>query len=185
MRRVFRLPDSHARARRALDDELRFHLEGRIEELVASGLSRTDADAEARRRFGDFESHRTATLAIDDQIIQEHRRMDTLRQRHSRAPPRRTLARPAAAASPSPAVITLALGSARRRRSSRCSMPSCFVHCPTPTPTGSSSCSSPVPKFKGDTLWGVARHEAFYFHAEQPRHRGHRRLPERRGHRGR
>ena len=24
-------------------------------------------------------------------------------------------------------------------------------------------CTSPVPKFKGDTLWGLARHEAYYF----------------------
>ena len=50
MRRVFRLPESRARARRALDDELLFHLEGRIDELVAQGMSRPDAEAEARRR---------------------------------------------------------------------------------------------------------------------------------------
>ena len=78
MRRVFRLPESRARARRALDDELRFHLEGRIEELVAQGMSRTDAETEAAIRFGNLDAHRTATLAIDDQIIQEHRRMDVL-----------------------------------------------------------------------------------------------------------
>src|SRR5688572_13671390 len=35
-----------------IDDELRFHIESRIEQLVARGLPRPQADAEARRRFG-------------------------------------------------------------------------------------------------------------------------------------
>src|SRR6185436_12933707 len=37
---------------RALDEEAAFHLESRINELVAAGLSPKDADAQARRAFG-------------------------------------------------------------------------------------------------------------------------------------
>ena len=53
MKKIFRLPFSRDRVRRDVDTELSFHLEGRIEELVAKGMSRADAEAEATRRFGD------------------------------------------------------------------------------------------------------------------------------------
>jgi putative ABC transport system permease protein len=53
MKKLFRLPFSRDRVRRDVDAELNFHLEGRIEELVAGGMSRAEAEAEARRRFGD------------------------------------------------------------------------------------------------------------------------------------
>ena len=52
-RRVFRIPFSRTALRAGVDDELRFHIEGRIEELMSKGLSRADAEREARRRFGD------------------------------------------------------------------------------------------------------------------------------------
>ena len=48
--------------------------EGRIEELMATGLARDEAESEARRRFGDFESYRDAATAIDEQIVHERRR---------------------------------------------------------------------------------------------------------------
>jgi putative ABC transport system permease protein len=38
---------------RDLDDEVRFHLEMRIRDLEARGMSRVEAEAEAHRRFGD------------------------------------------------------------------------------------------------------------------------------------
>lgn len=53
MKRLFRLPFSRARVRGDVDAELSFHLQGRIEELVASGMSREQAEREALRRFGD------------------------------------------------------------------------------------------------------------------------------------
>jgi predicted permease len=162
MRRVFRLPESRARARRALDDELRFHLEGRIEELMTQGLSREEAEADARRRFGDLASHRHATLAIDDQIIQEHRRMDFLdlvarEFRHAA----RSLAR-----SPGftiAAVLTLALGLGAA--TAIFTMLDAIVLRPLPYANADRlvELTSPVPKFKGDTLWGLARHEEYYF----------------------
>ena len=52
-RRVFRIPFSRTALRSGVDDELRFHIAGRIEELMSKGLSRADAEREARRRFGD------------------------------------------------------------------------------------------------------------------------------------
>jgi predicted permease len=162
MRRVFRLPESRGRARRALDDELRFHLEGRIEELVAQGMSRDDAESEARRRFGDFDAHRDATLAIDDQIIQEHRRMDFLdtvirELRHSA----RSLARSRGFTIAAVATLALGLGAA----TAIFTMLDAVVLRPLPYANADRlvQLTSPVPKFKGDTLWGLARHEAFYF----------------------
>ena len=49
----FRLPFTRARARADADAEVAFHLAGRIDELMARGLSRADAEREALDRFGD------------------------------------------------------------------------------------------------------------------------------------
>jgi predicted permease len=54
LRRVFRLPHGPANAKKDVDAELEFHVAGRIDELIASGMSPQDAQREARRRFGDF-----------------------------------------------------------------------------------------------------------------------------------
>lgn len=53
LRRVFRIPGIR-RVRADVNAELDFHILGRIEELVSSGMSREDAELEARRRFGDY-----------------------------------------------------------------------------------------------------------------------------------
>ncbi|MDQ3950697.1 MAG: permease prefix domain 1-containing protein, partial [Gemmatimonadota bacterium] len=55
LRRVFRLPASQRRVHAEVSDELWFHIEERIEELMTKGLSRDQAEAEVRRRFGDVE----------------------------------------------------------------------------------------------------------------------------------
>ncbi len=162
MRRVFRLPESRDRARRALDDELRFHLEGRIEELISQGFSRDDAESEARRRFGDLDAHRDATLAIDDQIIHEHRRMDfldtvTRELRHAARSLTRSRGFTVAA------VLTLALGLGAA--TAIFTMLDAVVLRPLPYADADRlvELTSPVPKFKGDTLWRLARHEEYYF----------------------
>ena len=47
---------------RALDEETAFHLECRIDELVAGGLSPKEAEAQARRAFGNRLRLREDTL---------------------------------------------------------------------------------------------------------------------------
>jgi predicted permease len=77
MKRVFRIPGGGRPADRALDDELRFHLEGRVEELMQSeGLARDEAEREARRRFGDYEAYRRQAREIDDDMLRRRNRME-------------------------------------------------------------------------------------------------------------
>ncbi|HEX3867494.1 MAG TPA: FtsX-like permease family protein, partial [Gemmatimonadaceae bacterium] len=110
LRRVFRLPATSGRVRRELDDELRFHLEGRIEELMSRAhLARRDAELEARRRFGDLESYRLETEYIDRSMLQRRNKMeliDTIRREVGHAV--RSLRR--APSFSLVALVTLALG---------------------------------------------------------------------------
>lgn len=76
LRRVFRLPGSPERISREVDEELRFHLEGRVDQLVAAGWSRHDAEVEARRMFGDYAAYRREARDIDLTTHQQRRRMD-------------------------------------------------------------------------------------------------------------
>ena len=67
IRRLFRLAlasRSHS-AEREVDDELRFHLESRVAELVGRGHARADAEQEAAREFGDVGAARVELTAID------------------------------------------------------------------------------------------------------------------------
>jgi hypothetical protein len=54
MRRVFRIPFSRNRLVREVDDEIAFHVQSRIDALVASGLPRDEARAAALKQFGDL-----------------------------------------------------------------------------------------------------------------------------------
>jgi putative ABC transport system permease protein len=74
MKRLFRLPFSRDRVQRDVDAELSFHLEGRVEELVARGMSRADAEREALRRFGDRATVEAEVERIDVATF-ERRRM--------------------------------------------------------------------------------------------------------------
>ena len=49
--------------------EFQFHLQERVEQFVAAGMSRADAEAEAARRFGDFESYRRLAKQIDEETM--------------------------------------------------------------------------------------------------------------------
>src|SRR5215510_15142212 len=53
------------RSARELDDELSFHIAERVDELIASGLSETDAKREAMRQFGGYQSSREQTWEVD------------------------------------------------------------------------------------------------------------------------
>jgi len=71
--RLFRLPVSRRRLRTDIDRELRFHIEGRIEELVAAGRLRADAEREVFERFGDLLTVRDECEEID---AMTHRRRE-------------------------------------------------------------------------------------------------------------
>jgi predicted permease len=56
IRRAFRLPwASSARVKREVDEELRFHLDMKTQELIDAGANPTDARERARSEFGDIE----------------------------------------------------------------------------------------------------------------------------------
>jgi putative ABC transport system permease protein len=59
-----------------VDDELRFHLESRVQEYIDSGMSPDAARAEAVRRFGNVEHVRERCEAIDHTIETDRRRAD-------------------------------------------------------------------------------------------------------------
>jgi len=56
-------------AEQEIDDELAFHIDMRISESIAAGMTPEDAKADALRRFGDLAKIRARCLAIDRQGI--------------------------------------------------------------------------------------------------------------------
>ena len=66
-RRIFRLPVGTGRVAGDVNDELRFHIEERIDELVGRGLSREDAEREVARRFGNLDAVREECVMITDE----------------------------------------------------------------------------------------------------------------------
>ena len=72
IRRALRLPSSAARLAHELDDEMRFHLDQRVAELMDRGMTENDARAEALRRFGDSDDLRDYCQAIE---VSQMRRM--------------------------------------------------------------------------------------------------------------
>ncbi|HJR33363.1 MAG TPA: ABC transporter permease [Gemmatimonadales bacterium] len=68
-RRAFRLPLGKRAVKGEVAAELEFHLQGRIEELMAAGLSRTEAEREARARFGDLPRIGAELERIDREMV--------------------------------------------------------------------------------------------------------------------
>lgn len=64
-RRDSRREERRASAERQIDDELTFHRERTLDELVEQGWSAPDAEAEARRRFGPAARHRARLVALE------------------------------------------------------------------------------------------------------------------------
>ena len=110
MRRVFRLPGTARRIDDEVEREFAFHLEGRIEDIIArEGLSRDAAEREARRRFGDYHGYRQAARDIDQHMLNRRNRMDLLEtiRRETRQAARALLRAPSFSVI---AIVTLALG---------------------------------------------------------------------------
>lgn len=70
MKRIFQHAPSKQTAKHDRDDELAFHLQGRIEDLMARGYTREAAEAEARARFGDRETIEAELVVLDKQLHQ-------------------------------------------------------------------------------------------------------------------
>lgn len=73
-RRFFRIDPDAAGVQREVDDELRFHFEMTVQDLVAKGMTLRDARREAERRFGDVRLTRERLTDIDRQRVNKERR---------------------------------------------------------------------------------------------------------------
>ena len=77
LRRLIRFPwRSRKRIRRDIDDEFQFHIDMRVAELVARGLTPDDARHEATRRFGDVDDAREYCRSMDERSTTEQSRRD-------------------------------------------------------------------------------------------------------------
>jgi len=64
-----------------VDEELRFHIDGKVEELMAEGLPEEEARREAHRRFGDYEGFEAAARSYAEDRARKgarRARLDTL-----------------------------------------------------------------------------------------------------------
>jgi putative ABC transport system permease protein len=64
-RKLFRLDPTRRTVQRDVDDEMRFHLDQRVDDLVARGMSPDDAREEALREFGDVKAARAQLTSMD------------------------------------------------------------------------------------------------------------------------
>jgi len=167
LRRVFRLPPSDERVAREVDDELRFHIDGRIDELVSRGWSRDAAESEARRRFGDYAEYRRQARDIDIETHHRRRRMDVLDAS------RRELRQGARALARTPAfslvaLATLALGLGATAAIFAVLDAVVLRPLPYPEPDRLVSIMHPVSgkAVTSDKPWGVSPAGYFYFRRE-------------------
>ncbi len=110
VRRLLRLPrDVGRQASDDVEAEIRFHLDSRVEELVAGGLERGAAERRAREEFGDVDEARRTLGARTARTERRRRRMTWLRELAAdvRYGWRKLRSRPAFAVT---AVLTFALG---------------------------------------------------------------------------
>ncbi|MEP6690987.1 MAG: ABC transporter permease [Gemmatimonadaceae bacterium] len=77
-RRFFSLDRGAADVERMVDDELRFHFDMTVKDLIARGMGAADARREAERRFGDVERTRDGLERIDHERIARTRRLEWL-----------------------------------------------------------------------------------------------------------
>ena len=76
LRRFFRVDMGTATVERDLDEELRFHFDMTVDELVKRGMTPDQARREAARRFGDVDRHRENLRAIDQDRATQRRRIE-------------------------------------------------------------------------------------------------------------
>jgi predicted permease len=72
LKRFFRLADTRRQLDlSSIDDELRFHIDSRVDELTATGMREPDARTQAEREFGDWRRYYTDCVDIDSRHNRE------------------------------------------------------------------------------------------------------------------
>src|SRR5215207_1459050 len=64
-KKLFKLSSTRASVRHEIDDEMRFHLQTRTDDLMRQGHSRDDAERIAVQEYGDLASARAELTSID------------------------------------------------------------------------------------------------------------------------
>lgn len=143
-----------------IDEELRFHFEERIEELLASGLSREEANARALAEFGDVAGTRTQLERIDQRVLRRRTAIERLLvvRDELRLALRRLWRQPSFTM---PAVLTLGLGLAAVAVAFTLLQAVLLRPLPYPEAEQLVSLASPMPKL--DDVWGIARHQLPYY----------------------
>jgi putative ABC transport system permease protein len=146
-------------------EELESHLAMRIEANLAAGMSREEAEAEARRRFGDVDRYRRETKAVERSVrtkVRRRERFDLARQEIRRAI--RSLRK--APAFSLAALVTLALGIGAA--TAIFSILDAVVLRPLPYPDADRLVRiyHPVPKNREGDRWNISTAEFYHFSAE-------------------
>ena len=76
IRRLLHIQRDGASIDRAVDDELQFHFDMTVRELMAGGMNSDDAQREAERRFGDVQRTRERLTTIDRSRVGRDRRVE-------------------------------------------------------------------------------------------------------------
>ncbi len=76
LRRVFRLAVGRRGVKKDIDEEIRFHLDVRTEELIGEGYSPQEAEDVARREFGDVAKYRAQLESLGSRKVSRARRAD-------------------------------------------------------------------------------------------------------------
>jgi len=87
-KRALHLPTSKGRIDADLRDEFRFHMEERVEQFMAAGMTREEAESEVHRRFGDVRTWHQMAREIDEETMRQDRRFelfDTIRRETGRS----------------------------------------------------------------------------------------------------
>ena len=160
--KLFRLPTAKHRLRGEIDRELRFHIEGRIDELVAQGYTRQQAEREVTERFGDVTTVRNELEEIDTVT---HRKREFGEWRSTFA---RDLQHAVRGLTHRPAfslvvIVTLALGIGAT--TAIYTLLDAVVLRPLPYPNAESLVyiEHPVPGVEADAKWRMSRAGYFFF----------------------